>query len=216
MGATLDTDALVARVSRKVVLGASVGSLVLFAAVAWLAAAAQRRTLASLFWADGSLASALVFGLLVGVVAALAVTAAVLYTSALRDFRALLRAAYAKARLRRADMLLVAVNAGTGEELLFRGIVQPLLGLGWTSLVFALLHLPGVPRSRGRAAFGLYVFVVSLALGALYERRGLAAAMAAHAAFDFVFLVWSARALAARDPVPNLAAAPGVRRDPAE
>lgn len=194
-GAALDTDAFIARVSRKLVLGASVGSLVALAALAWLVASVQRRTFASLFWTGRPLPEAIAIGLVAGTVASVAVTAAVLHAHALRGFGAFLRAAYSKASLRRRDMLVVALNAGVGEELLFRGTVQPLLGIGWTSFVFALLHT-GVPRSRSLAAFGLYVFAMSLGLGVLYERYGLAAAMAAHAAFDLVFLVWSAHALA--------------------
>jgi membrane protease YdiL (CAAX protease family) len=188
--------ALLARLSRQLVLRVSVGSLAVAVAVAWLVTAGQRRSLASLRWVEGHLPGALAVGLVAGATASLAVTAAALYAPVLGRLRAFLRAAYAKAALGRADMLVVAVNAGVGEELLFRGALQPVVGIASTSLVFALLHC-GVPRSGARAAFGLYVFTVSLALGVLYERCGLAAVMAAHAAFDFVFLVWTAHALGA-------------------
>jgi membrane protease YdiL (CAAX protease family) len=203
----IGADAPVAHLSRKLVLGLSVGSLVVLVALAWLAVAMQGRTLASLRWTEGPLSGALAFGLLAGVAASLAVTAAVLYVPALESFRAFLHAAYAKAGTRRLDMLLVAVNAGVGEELFFRGVLQPLLGIGWTSLVFALLH-SAVPRTWARAGFALYVFGVSLALGVLYEQRGLAAVMAAHAAFNLVFLVWSARALTALDRARGPASGP--------
>jgi membrane protease YdiL (CAAX protease family) len=39
--------------------------------------------------------------------------------------------------------LLLAALSAAGEELLFRGAMQPSLGLWLTSLVFALLHFPG-------------------------------------------------------------------------
>jgi membrane protease YdiL (CAAX protease family) len=206
VSAALDIDAFLARVSRQLVLRVSIGSLVVFAALAWLVTVVQGRSLASLHWTEQPLPKMLALGLLAGVAASLAVTAAVLYAPLLRGFRAFLRAAYASARLRRADMLVVALNAGVGEELLFRGALQPLLGLAWTSLAFALLHT-GIPRSPALAAFALYTFAMGLGLGAFYERCGLAAAMAAHAAFDFVFLVWSAHALPAAEPAR--APAPG-------
>jgi membrane protease YdiL (CAAX protease family) len=192
----LDIDAFTERVSRKLVLRFSVGSLVAFAALAWLLAYATGRTLASLFRTDRPLSEALAVGLATGTAVSLAVAAAVLRAPALLRFREFLRSAYAKTSLRRGDMLVVALSAGVGEELLFRGAIQPLLGNGWTSLVFALLHT-GLPRSRLLLAFWLYVFAVSLALGVLYQHYGLAAAMAAHAAFDLVFLLWSAHVLTA-------------------
>lgn len=39
--------------------------------------------------------------------------------------------------------LLLAGLSAAGEELLFRGAMQPSLGLWLTSLIFALLHFPG-------------------------------------------------------------------------
>jgi membrane protease YdiL (CAAX protease family) len=193
----LDIDALTERISRKLILRVSVGSLVAFAAIAWLIAYAQARTLASLFWTNRPWSEAIAIGAVTGTVMSLVVTATVLHAPALLRFREFLRGAYAKASLRRSDLLIVSLNAGIGEELLFRGVIHPLLGNGWTSLIFALLHT-GLPRGRLQVVFGLYVFVVSLALGIVYESYGLAAAMAAHAAFDLLFLLWSAHALTAR------------------
>ncbi|PIE66379.1 MAG: hypothetical protein CSA24_00230 [Deltaproteobacteria bacterium] len=40
----------------------------------------------------------------------------------------------------------LACASAIGEELLFRGALQPSLGIWWTSGIFALLHLP--PRAR--------------------------------------------------------------------
>jgi uncharacterized protein len=194
LDAALDIDVLTERLSRKLVLRVSLGSLVAFAVLAWLITYADGRTIASLFRTDRPLSEALAVGLVTGTLVSLGVTAAVLRAPALVRFREFLRGAYSKLRLHRGDMLIVALNAGVGEELLFRGAIHPLLGNGWTSLVFALLHT-GIPRSRLLAAFGLYVFAVSLGLGVLYEHYGLAAAMAAHAVYDLVFLVWSAHAL---------------------
>ena len=46
--------------------------------------------------------------------------------------------------LRRRDAWLLALLSGFGEEALFRGALQPEVGLFWASLLFALVHL--VPR----------------------------------------------------------------------
>jgi len=38
------------------------------------------------------------------------------------------------------EILLLSAAAGVGEEILFRGVVQPLLGLWVTSTIFGILH----------------------------------------------------------------------------
>jgi membrane protease YdiL (CAAX protease family) len=74
--------------------------------------------------------------------------------------------------------LLVSVAAGVGEELLFRGALQPRLGIVVSSLLFASLHvqyqIPGI----------LMIFVVSLALGALKERTSTTYTMCVHVFYD--------------------------------
>ncbi|MFP4323752.1 MAG: type II CAAX prenyl endopeptidase Rce1 family protein [Anaerolineales bacterium] len=81
--------------------------------------------------------------------------------------------------------------AGIPEEILFRGAIQPGLGLLLTALLFGLLH----------AITPLYVVYASLAglgLGALAAWRGdLWAATAAHAAYDaalfWLLALWTRR-----------------------
>lgn len=59
---------------------------------------------------------------------------------------------------------LLAVSSAIGEELLFRGALQPLIGFWPTALVFALLHGGLNPRFRLWALFALAAGVL---LGAL-------------------------------------------------
>lgn len=71
---------------------------------------------------------------------------------------------------------------GPSEELFFRGVVQRYLNgalsrrgaYAWTSLLFAVFHLPGVTGSGGGipqyALVGSILFVVSWSLGWLYDR----------------------------------------------
>ncbi|MSR58447.1 MAG: CPBP family intramembrane metalloprotease [Planctomycetaceae bacterium] len=44
------------------------------------------------------------------------------------------------ARCRWYDLLLLAAVAGIGEEALFRGVLQPWLGLAWSNVLFGLAH----------------------------------------------------------------------------
>ncbi|RKY22336.1 MAG: CPBP family intramembrane metalloprotease [Planctomycetota bacterium] len=81
------------------------------------------------------------------------------------------------------DLLLVSLAAGVGEELLFRGVLQPLWGLWPTALVFGLAH------ALTPAYFGLAVGM-GLLLGWLSAHTGgLFAPMAVHAVYDAVALL---------------------------
>ena len=70
--------------------------------------------------------------------------------------------------------------AGVGEEILFRGALQPLVGLVLASTIFGLLHwsTPSHALVATAAGFGL---------GVLYARSGsLWPPIVAHAAVDVV------------------------------
>jgi membrane protease YdiL (CAAX protease family) len=89
-----------------------------------------------------------------------------------------------------AQLALVAVLAGVGEELLFRGVLQTLVGR-WTndlsglvvaSLIFGLFH-----------ALSMLYFVLATLVGAYFgwlvlQYHDLTSAIIAHALYDFVAL----------------------------
>ena len=79
------------------------------------------------------------------------------------------------------DVVVISIAAGIGEELFFRGVLQPEIGLVPASIVFGLLHMGG----RGTFAFGCWVAVMGLALGMLANiSEGLVGPIVAHAAYD--------------------------------
>jgi hypothetical protein len=84
--------------------------------------------------------------------------------------------------------LAIGVAAGTGEELLFRGALQPRVGILLASLLWASFHLQytchGLP-----SASNLYILVLGLVFGALRRWFGLGAAIAAHVAYDSTILL---------------------------
>lgn len=86
------------------------------------------------------------------------------------------------------DRIQLSAFAGAGEELLFRGALQPLLGIWLTSLIFIGLHGYFKFRSSGHILFGAMMFGLSVLLGYLFEYVGLIAAMSAHAAYDVIVL----------------------------
>lgn len=77
--------------------------------------------------------------------------------------------------------LLIGLGAGLGEETLFRGAVQPALGIVPTSILFASMHV-----QYGPSLLLGYIFVLSVGLGYLRRRFNTTASFLAHAAYNFV------------------------------
>lgn len=91
------------------------------------------------------------------------------------------------------DRIHISLFAGFGEELLFRGAIQPLLGIWFTSFIFTAIHGYVSIRSAGHALFTLLLFGLSMMLGILYETAGLLSAIVAHAVYDIIMLGWVKR-----------------------
>ena len=82
--------------------------------------------------------------------------------------------------------LVLAAASGVAEEALFRGALQPLLGLTAASLLFGLAHF--VPR-RELLPWTLFTLAAGFGLGALYAWTGnLVAPVIAHAGVNAVNL----------------------------
>jgi hypothetical protein len=104
----------------------------------------------------------------------------------------------------RACVLLAAVS-GVAEEALFRGALQPWLGLWAASFLFGCAHF--VPR-RELLPWTAFTFAAGFGLGALYEATGnLVAPVIAHAGVNAVNL-----RLLSRRSLPAALAAPRSRR----
>ena len=101
------------------------------------------------------------------------------------DFRGLL------GRLTQREILVLAVASSVGEELLFRGALQPIIGVWPQAMVFALLHIgPGwrfLPWT-------LSAFVMGLLFGWIFALTGdLGAPIVAHFAINYMNLQFIAR-----------------------
>jgi membrane protease YdiL (CAAX protease family) len=74
--------------------------------------------------------------------------------------------------------ILVSFSAGAGEEILFRGALQPRLGIVLTALLFATTHtqyqLPGL----------VMIFLVGIALGLMKQRTSTTFVVSVHALYD--------------------------------
>jgi uncharacterized protein len=82
--------------------------------------------------------------------------------------------------------LLLGVGAGLGEETLFRGAVQPVLGIALTSVLFASMHV-----QYGPSLLLVYVFLLSIGLGLLRRHINTTASFLAHAGYNSLGIILS-------------------------
>jgi membrane protease YdiL (CAAX protease family) len=87
----------------------------------------------------------------------------------------------------------VSFCAGFGEELLFRGAIQPLAGIWVTAIVFVAIHGYLDPRDWKISAYGLFMTLAIAALGYLTEHFGIWAAATAHMMIDVVLFYYLTR-----------------------
>ena len=84
------------------------------------------------------------------------------------------------------EILFLSFCAGVGEEIVFRGMIQPWLGILTTSFMFIALHGYMSYSSWPKVIFGLILFAVGTILGILGEHLGLLAAIVAHIIYDVI------------------------------
>jgi membrane protease YdiL (CAAX protease family) len=91
------------------------------------------------------------------------------------------------------DILFYSFCAGVGEEILFRGAIQPFIGIWVTALVFVLLHGYISFKNLPKSSYGLYLILVAAAFGYAYEFFSIYSAMAAHFIYDVIMFSYLKR-----------------------
>jgi membrane protease YdiL (CAAX protease family) len=79
------------------------------------------------------------------------------------------------------EWLVFALLAGIGEEILFRGAIQPVFGLWFTSLFFAIVHV-----QYGFSIATLVIVILAFILGIIRRRTNTTVAIFVHAGYNFV------------------------------
>jgi len=80
--------------------------------------------------------------------------------------------------------LTLGLAAGLGEEVLFRGALQPRFGLLFTTLLFTVSHTQYTVSPAL-----VEIFVVGLILGLVRDRRSTTLAILVHAAYNIMQVV---------------------------
>lgn len=131
-----------------------------------------------------SLLLSLGLGLCLGAVTIAATRAVVRRAEWARALHAALRPAVHGAR--DGALFALAIASATGEELLFRGLLVPTVGVVASSLVFGVLHQI---RGRGRWGWVAWATVMGLLFAAIFRATGsLAGPLVAHAMINLVNL----------------------------
>jgi len=79
------------------------------------------------------------------------------------------------------EWFLLAAAAGLGEELLFRGALQPIFGILPTSLIFAVSHV-----QYGLTPATVAIFLLSVILGVIRKRSNTTVSILVHAGYNFI------------------------------
>lgn len=91
-------------------------------------------------------------------------------------------------RLNKSEVIFISFCAGVGEEFLFRGTMQPLMGIVPTAVIFVALHGYLSFRDWRISVYGLYMTLVIITLGIFTDKWGILSAMIAHTIIDIVLL----------------------------
>lgn len=76
--------------------------------------------------------------------------------------------------------LLIGLTAGIGEEILFRGAIQPRYGIIFTSVIFTLIHV-----QYGFSFVLLGVFLTAIIFGIQRQKMNTTCCIITHAAYNF-------------------------------
>lgn len=127
------------------------------------------------------------FGVFAGII--IAVLAQLLILSPLlRNVNAQYANLLGRFKLSTSEIILVSLCAGVGEEILFRGALQPIFGILITSIIFVAIHGYLNPKEWRISIYGLFMTVAIYGIGVMSDYLGLLSAIIAHTIIDIYLL----------------------------
>lgn len=127
-------------------------------------------------------------GTLVGLASA-AVGWFIIRTALLKDVREFYSDMIKPLQLNLMDIIFISFCAGFGEEILFRGAIQPWLGVWLTAIIFVAIHGYLNPKNWKLSVYGGFMTVAIAGIGYLADYAGLLSAMVAHTVIDIFLLI---------------------------
>jgi len=92
-------------------------------------------------------------------------------------------------KLNNSEIIYISICAGVGEEILFRGAIQPLLGIWITSILFVAIHGYLSPTNWRLSIYGFYMTLIIVIMGYFTKHMGISTAIFAHIFID-IFLLY--------------------------
>ncbi len=89
-------------------------------------------------------------------------------------------------------IIITCAITAIAEEFFFRAIIQSVIGIIFTSVLFSLAHSQfwlNLPINIDKILFGVFLVFMGFVFGILYNRIGYIAAVCSHFIFDFVILL---------------------------
>lgn len=177
--------------TRKGIHLLSAGTMVFLTVLALGILLLSGRSLADAFDSRMAWPLQLALGVAVGMAAGAILSLAEYALPGLEKLREIVKDVFRRYQPTHIDLLVVSAGAGWGEELLFRGALQPLIGVWPAAVAFALAHFMLTRITLGRVLYTLGLVLAGAGLGYLADWAGLAAAMLAHGVYDYVALAWA-------------------------
>jgi len=122
-----------------------------------------------------------IFGILAGTTAWDVINSTLL-KPALNKYKSLI----ASLNINLATIIFVSICAGVGEEILFRGVLQPFFGIWITAILFVAIHGYLNPKDWRLSIYGIYMTLIIAIVGLFAQIFGLTSAMIAHAVIDVI------------------------------
>ena len=173
------------QISKKALLAVSVFTLFGFSFIAYIILSfSSEFSYAQIFESDQVFMSILIglgLGALIGLIAV-----GLLQLPFLNETKTFYAKMFQNIDLNWSDILFYSFCAGVGEEILFRGALQPLLGLWFTAVIFVFLHGYLTLSDWRKSIYGLFLILVSAGFGYLTKYFDIFAAMAAHFIYDVI------------------------------
>jgi membrane protease YdiL (CAAX protease family) len=86
------------------------------------------------------------------------------------------------------EIVFISLCAGVGEEILFRGALQPIFGVIITAIIFVAIHGYLNPRNWRLSIYGAFMVGAIAVIGWMSDRLGLLSAILAHTIIDIYLL----------------------------
>ncbi len=165
------------------------GSLIVFSALSWgITAIFGPEPIVKTIPGSGAWYGQIGIGLLLGAVwgsLAWMIVSRPFFT----DIRNFFKGIFEPMNLGVTEVVFISICAGVGEELLFRGAIQPLIGIWLTALLFVAIHGYLNPFNWRMSVFGGLMVLAAASFGYATIHWGIISAIVAHTVVDIILLL---------------------------